>query len=389
MNWITKELERFSSMSVLVVDDYPENLAFVGKVLRRAGMRHLTMLQDSRRVEGMLGDVDPDLVLLDLHMPHLDGHQVLEQIVQFAAGNYLPVLVLTADASTRARNQALSRGARDFLTKPLDITELTLRVANLLETRQLYQNLLADAEQGRERAALKASTKARVQAVIDQRALRAALQPVVDLRSMGVVGFEALARFDEPHPRGPIGWFAEAVAADLEVELERVAAEAAMVEFSQLDVGQFLAVNLSPASVLRLPAHPLAEPELCPRLVVELTEHVPVQDYGAVQRALADVRAAGARVAADDLGAGYAGFRHLVALEPDIIKLDISLVRGIHRSRPQRALVTALQAFAADMGATVIAEGIEDAEEMKVLVDLGVPWGQGFLLGRPAIRQDP
>jgi EAL domain-containing protein (putative c-di-GMP-specific phosphodiesterase class I)/FixJ family two-component response regulator len=376
-------------MSVLVVDDHSENLALVEQVLRRAGMQHLTMLQDSRRVEGMLADVAPDLVLLDLHMPHLDGHQVLEQIVQFAAGSYLPVLVLTADASTRARNQALSRGARDFLTKPLDVTELTLRVANLLETRLLYQNLLSDAAQGRERAAVKASTKARVQAVIDQRAVRAALQPVVDLRSMDVVGFEALARFDEPHPRGPIGWFAEAAAADLGVELERVAAEAAMAEFSQLDVGQFLAVNLSPASVLRLPAHPLVGPELCPRFVVELTEHVPVQDYGAVRRALADVRAAGARLAADDVGAGYAGFRHLVALEPDIIKLDISLVRGIHRSRGQRALATALQAFAADMGAIVIAEGIEEAEEMSVLVDLGVPWGQGFFLGRPALREDP
>jgi CheY-like chemotaxis protein len=160
VNRITTTLERFSSMSILVVDDHPENLALVEQVLRRAGMRHLTMLQDSRRVEGMLGDVAPDLVLLDLHMPGLDGYQVLEQVVQFAAGSYLPVLVLTADASTRARNQALSRGARDFLTKPLDVTELTLRVGNLLETRQLCQNLLGDAEQGRDRAAFEASTKA-------------------------------------------------------------------------------------------------------------------------------------------------------------------------------------------------------------------------------------
>jgi EAL domain-containing protein (putative c-di-GMP-specific phosphodiesterase class I)/AmiR/NasT family two-component response regulator len=385
VSWISTELERFSSMSVLVVDDNAENLAFVGQVLRRAGMRHLTMLQDPHRVEGLLGDVSPDLVLLDLHMPGMDGHEVLQQIVQFAAGSYLPVLVLTADGSSRARNQALSRGARDFLTKPLDITELTLRVANLLETRMLYQQLLVDAEEGRATAAVKASSRASVQAVIDQRAVRAALQPVVDLHSMGVVGFEALARFDEPHPRGPAGWFAEAAAADLGVELEGVAADAAMATLDQLGDGQFLAVNLSPASVLRLPAHPLAQPEVFPRLVVELTEHVPVQDYGAVHRALAEMRSAGARLAADDLGSGYAGFRHLVALEPDIIKLDISLVRGIHESRSQRALASALQAFAADVGATVIAEGIEDAEEMNVLVDLGVAWGQGFLLGRPII----
>ena len=101
-------------------------VAFVA-ALRRAGLRHLTLLQDPRRVGGLLHDVSPDLVLLDLHMPGVGGLEILEQIVEFAAGSYLPVLVLTADASPRARNQALSRGARDFLTKPLDVTELTLR----------------------------------------------------------------------------------------------------------------------------------------------------------------------------------------------------------------------------------------------------------------------
>ena len=118
--------------------------------------------------------------------------------------------------------------------------------------------------------------------------------------------------------------------------------------------------------------------------MIELTEHVPIEDYAPLHRALSDMRMHGARVAADDLGAGYAGFRHLVSLSADIIKLDISLVSGIHRSRSQRALASALIAFAGDVGATVIAEGIEEAEELDVLCDLGVPWGQGYYLGRPA-----
>ena len=110
---------------------------------------------------------------------------------------------------------------------------------------------------------------------------------------------------------------------------------------------------------------------------------MPVEDYSAVHGALADIRTGGARLAADDLGSGYAGFRHLISLKPDIIKLDISLVGGIHRSREQRALASALATFATDIGATVIGEGVEDAEDLDVLRDIGVPWAQGYHLGRP------
>jgi len=341
------------------------------------------MESDARRVEALLPDVKPDLVLLDLRMPYLDGHQVLEQIIRFAEGTYLPVLVITADASRQAREQALARGARDFLTKPLDIIEVTLQVANLLETRQLYQDMRVDAERCRVRAAVAASGRARIEEVLQARTIRAALQPIVDLRTHDAVGYEALARFPMSHPRGPAGWFEDAAAAGLGIELERLAAEVAIAELAHIRSNCFLAVNLSPASVLQLPDAPLAEPEAFERIVVELTEHVPVQDYLAVHRALAGMREGGSRLAADDLGSGYAGFRHLVALEPDIIKLDISLVRGIHLSRPKRALAAALQAFAGDMGTTVIAEGIEQPEEIQVLADLGVPWGQGYHLGRP------
>jgi EAL domain-containing protein (putative c-di-GMP-specific phosphodiesterase class I) len=95
------------------------------------------------------------------------------------------------------------------------------------------------------------------------------------------------------------------------------------------------------------------------------------------------MRERGARLAADDLGSGYAGFRHLLLLEPDIIKLDITLVSGIHDHPGSRALTKALVAFAADIGATVIAEGVEEPADLAVLQELCVPWAQGYLLGRP------
>jgi EAL domain-containing protein (putative c-di-GMP-specific phosphodiesterase class I) len=100
------------------------------------------------------------------------------------------------------------------------------------------------------------------------------------------------------------------------------------------------------------------------------------------------MRPQGARLSADDLGSGYAGFRHLVRLQPDIIKLDISLIAGINRSHEQQAMTRALLTFAYEVGAKVVAEGIEEPAELKTLQDLGVPWGQGYLIGRPApLRQ--
>jgi len=141
--------------------------------------------------------------------------------------------------------------------------------------------------------------------------------------------------------------------------------------------------------VMHLVENELCQPALWPRIVIELTEQVPVEDYPALQRALAPMRSQGARLSADDLGSGYAGFRHLLRLQPDIIKLDISLIAGINRNHEQQALTRALLAFAYEVGALVIAEGIEEPAELNTLKDLGVPWGQGYLIGRPAPLPKP
>jgi EAL domain-containing protein (putative c-di-GMP-specific phosphodiesterase class I) len=145
----------------------------------------------------------------------------------------------------------------------------------------------------------------------------------------------------------------------------------------------FLAINMSPATALHMVDHELFTPTVASRIVIELTEHVPIEDYTAVRGAFAGVRLQGTRLSADDLGAGYAGFRHLVRLQPDIIKLDISLISGIHRNTEKRALTRAMVSFAHEVGAQLIAEGVEEPEELTALQELGVPWAQGYLLGRP------
>ncbi len=130
------------SARILVVDDEEANVDLLEQLLAHAGFGQVTGLTDPRRVLPLVTTLPPDLILLDLMMPQLDGFAVMEQVSgTLAEGDYLPILVLTADVSPQTRQRALASGAKDFLTKPFDRVELVQRVSNLLETRLLYLRL--------------------------------------------------------------------------------------------------------------------------------------------------------------------------------------------------------------------------------------------------------
>jgi EAL domain-containing protein (putative c-di-GMP-specific phosphodiesterase class I) len=148
-------------------------------------------------------------------------------------------------------------------------------------------------------------------------------------------------------------------------------------------VGWFLSVNLSPDAVMSDRVGRTLERHRVDRIVVEITEHARVADYASLLRALEDFRSRGGRVAIDDTGAGFASFRHVVVLVPDVIKLDMSLTRSIDQDRGRRALASAMISFACEVGATIVAEGIETAGELEALRALGVRYGQGFYLAPP------
>jgi EAL domain-containing protein (putative c-di-GMP-specific phosphodiesterase class I) len=120
------------------------------------------------------------------------------------------------------------------------------------------------------------------------------------------------------------------------------------------------------------------------RVVLEITEHEAIEDYGALAEALAPLRERGLRVAVDDVGAGYASLRHALQLAPDMVKMDISLTRDVDRDPGRRALAAALISFADQTNMTIVAEGIETAGELTALRELGVRYGQGFYLAQPA-----
>jgi putative two-component system response regulator len=126
---------------ILVIDDEDANLRLIRGMLRHAGYRNVTTLNDARELERQLATAPPDAVILDLHMAHRDGFSVIEALQPLVVGEHLPILVVSGDGSSEARHRALALGARDYLTKPFDLTELTLRVRNQLETRLLYQDV--------------------------------------------------------------------------------------------------------------------------------------------------------------------------------------------------------------------------------------------------------
>ena len=207
-------------------------------------------------------------------------------------------------------------------------------------------------------------------------------QPLVSLQTGRVSGYEALARFPHPPARRPDEWFAIATRCGLGPELERRAVEAALTAPDR-PAGTYLSFNLSASalmddSVLEALPHDLSD------IVIEITENERVSDPAGLSARLAPLRERGARVAVDDAGAGYSGLQQVMRIQPDIIKLDRSLVANVDSDPAKAALIDSFVRFAARTGASVCAEGIETPEELKVLADLDVTYGQGFGLARPA-----
>jgi len=380
---------------VLIVDDEPPNVLLLERILEGAGYTQVYATTDPRQVEALFTHIQPDIVLLDLHMPYLDGLAVLGRIHAVLPDDaFVPVLVLTADTTSTAMRRALAGGATDFLIKPFDRTEVLLRIANLLTTRRLHVDLYARNRDLEEQLRAQAEREARAAAeyrfmrdriadVVDRSGLEMVFQAIAHLGTGEVIGAEALARFAPEPRRPPDVWFAEATAVGLGTPLELAAVRAAVRRLGDLPPSAYLAVNVSPDAAQSRELAEITRALPTRRLVLELTEHTGIADYGELAEALEPMRASGVRLSVDDAGAGFASLRHILNLCPDIIKLDIGLIRGIDADPARRALASALVGFAGEIDAVIVAEGIETELELATLCALGVTYGQGFHLARP------
>ena len=221
--------------------------------------------------------------------------------------------------------------------------------------------------------------------VLDGELFTLVFQPIYDLDDGRLLAVEALTRFPDVGPvQSPATWFTQAAEVGLGVDLELATARSAMAATADLPGRVALTLNASPACVMDPRLGQLLKQHAGRHLVVELTEHAVVDDYGALRTALDRLRAGGVRVAVDDAGAGFASLQHIVRLAPDIIKLDISLTQHVRDDPVRRALAAALVQFAEQTGTQLVAEGVETPADLAIWQNIGAHAAQGYLLGHPA-----
>ena len=229
--------------------------------------------------------------------------------------------------------------------------------------------------------ALRHEIEQRLAPVIDDGGPTVVLQPIVDLVTGRRVGAEALSRFPSAWGLPPDVVFHQAHSADLGHRLELLALERASAHLEH--VTGYVAMNVSPRTLLTPACGELLARLPAERVLLELSEHEPVEDYAALRAALDAPRAAGMRLAIDDVGAGFSSLRHIVLCGPDVIKLDRSIVDGVGSDPVLRTLVAALVDFAHGNGTRVVAEGVETLPDVEALQELAVDLAQGWYFGRP------
>jgi EAL domain-containing protein (putative c-di-GMP-specific phosphodiesterase class I) len=256
-------------------------------------------------------------------------------------------------------------------------SELVSRLAALIEVADLAGHRLGP---GLERLDARSAVAQRLDRILERDAFHPVFQPVLDLDTGLVVGFEALTRFDEAV--SPAEVFTEAGQLGRLRELELATVRAALGGARGLPPDRWLSINVSPML--------LCDPAMIRSLlagvdrpiVLELSEHEEVDDY-AVLRAALDGLGTLVSLAVDDAGAGFSSLRHILETSPAWVKLDVGVVRGLDADPARRAMVAGLVHFAHGAGIHLVAEGIETEAELRALRTLGVELGQGFLLGRP------
>jgi EAL domain-containing protein (putative c-di-GMP-specific phosphodiesterase class I) len=375
------------------------------EVAVRAALAELISAEEGFQLVGAAGDAEeaisvaaqvlPDVALVDVKMPGGGGQRAAREIRSTSPDTR--VIALSAYDDRGTVFEMLRAGASGYLVKGVPAGEIletirrAMRGQGMLSaqvTADVIDELAGQLERQEQAMRGHREQVERIRRALVPGVLSIVFQPIFELPTLAVVGVEALSRFSIDPRRSPDQWFREAGEVGLGVELELAAIRSALDHLERLPEETYLSLNLSPETTVSPRFLELLEQVPGERVVIEVTEHAAVEDYDALDPVLQRIRGRGGRLAIDDAGSGYASLRHILRLAPDVIKLDVTRTRDIGTDRARRALASALVSFAGEIGATIVAEGIETASEMEALRGLGVHQGQGFHLARPAPLED-
>jgi EAL domain-containing protein (putative c-di-GMP-specific phosphodiesterase class I)/CheY-like chemotaxis protein len=377
-------------ITVLIADDEPEvRSALAELIASEDALEMVAAAADADEAVELARSLHPDVALVDVKMPG-GGARAAREIGRVSPQTR--VIALSAYEDRNTVLQMLGAGADGYLVKGTASEEIIRAIKRAVQGQtsvstevmaSVVQELTSQLRREEGRIEERRAKTQRIQGAIAGQEVAVVFQPIFRMDDRHVVGYEALSRFDGTPPRSPDVWFREAAEVGLGLELELLAVRMAFRELTNLPGEGYLSLNLShrTAAAPRL-LDALGDGPL-DRVVVEITEHEAVEDYDELVTALKELRRRGARTAIDDAGAGFASLRHALLLDPDIIKVDISLTRQIDTDRGRRALTAAISSFAEEMAMDIVAEGVETQAEVDTLQALGVRFGQGFFLARP------
>ena len=370
---------------VLLVDDEPRTLAMLAVSLKgEHDIEVIGLASDVSEAIGIARTSQPDVAVVDVRMPRGGGPRAARGILALSSSTR--ILAYSALDERRAVLSMLEAGAVGYLVKGGPQEEVAGAIRKAMRGERPLSGRVAGEvmEALTERVRLEADDRdssdqaeRQVRRFVSGRDLRMAWQPIVRLHTGDVVGAEALPRFRNSGKRTPEGWFREAWRLGFGAELEITVLEGAAARLERLPEELFIAVNLSPGCLVEPTFLGAVKHLPWERIVIEVTERSSVDDYGQLRAAARELRRRGGRLAVDDAGAAFASLRHVAEIEPDLVKMDERVSRSIHMDPRMYALATALISFARELGAEIVAEGIEHRGQLDALKGIGVEYGQG------------
>lgn len=377
--------ETTGPIRVLLVEDDPSVMASISRVLGVAGYT-VTGETDVPDAQARLGSTTFDVVVTDFGLPSGTGLEILATAQE--RDRTLPVLIVSGSADLQKAHTAVGQGALRFLTKPVEPGRLLAAIEEACRTRAAVSAALGTANpryshrHHADLARMKASSS------LDDAlaSMWLAFQPVVAVNDGRILGYEALLRSDHAELARPDVLLK--VADDLARiwDVSRRVRAAAARQLAALPSTQILLVNVH--------ARDLLDPDLfdadaplsiaAERVILEITERASFTDIPDLAERLVALRRLRFRLALDDLGAGYGSLSALALVRPELVKLDMSLIRGIDADPVRREVVRSIGAMCKHLGTTWLCEGVETEAELRTVIECGTDLVQGYLLGRPA-----